>query len=241
MAETQGLKVAIVDYGMGNLFSVKHALEWAGLSALVTSSREDVTEADAVVLPGVGAFGDAIDALHRLDLVSPLREVASSDRVLVGICLGMQLLMTESDEFGTHRGLDIIQGSVVRLNPGQSNPGQVKVPHVGWTRIFSPEASGPPGSGRASGADSWSGSPQEGVPDGEFMYFVHSFYARPQDPCIALSYSRLGDLEFCSSLTRGNVFGCQFHPERSGPAGLRIYENLASWISRTALEESRSV
>lgn len=241
MAKNQRLKVAIVDYGMGNLFSVKHALEWAELSALVTSSKEDVMEADAVVLPGVGAFGDAIDALHRLDLVSPLREVASSGRVLVGICLGMQLLMTESDEFGTHRGLDIIQGSVVRLNPCQSNPGQVKVPHVGWTRIFCAGASEPPGSGGARGADSWAGSPLEDICDGESMYFVHSFCARPQDPRMALSYSRLGDLEFCSSLAWGNIFGCQFHPERSGPAGLKIYENLASSISRSVLKESRNV
>src|SRR5438874_2207153 len=116
MIDSYERSVAIVDYGLGNLFSVKQACQHAGLSARITARKHDILEADAVILPGVGAFGDAMAALKALDLVGPLREVAAADKVLVGICLGMQLLMTESYEFGEHRGLDIISGSVVRLS-----------------------------------------------------------------------------------------------------------------------------
>ena len=151
MTEAQVPKVAIVDYGMGNLFSVKHVIEQVGLPAFVTSSKDDLLRADAVVLPGVGAFGHAMSALHELDLVGPLKEIAASDKVLVGICLGMQLLMTESYEFGTHRGLDIIQGSVVRLNPHADTPGRLKVPHVGWSRIFSKQERRAEGNGHGPG------------------------------------------------------------------------------------------
>ena len=225
MSEDVKPRVAIVDYGMGNLFSVKHAFEQVGMPAFVTSSREDVLNADAVVLPGVGAFGDAMRALDELDLVGPLRDVAASEKVLVGICLGMQLLMTESLEFGTHRGLGVFDGPVVRLNPLSDAGHSLKVPHVGWSRIYASDELHRDGAG-------WEASPLSGVADGEYMYFVHSYYPVPEDPGVATSYSRYGDVEFCSSIWRGNVFACQFHPERSGPQGLNIYRNLVSMISR---------
>ena len=231
-------RVAIVDYGMGNLFSVKHALEHVGLDAVVTSAKDDILKADAVVLPGVGAFGDAMGSLHGLDLVGPLREIVASHRILVGICLGMQLMMTESYEFGTHRGLDLIPGAVVRLNPYPETPGRLKVPHVGWSRIFSREAPHLGSNARTGGGGLWESSPLEGLADGKYVYFVHSFYPQPQDPDVALSFSRYGDIEFCSSLWRDNVFACQFHPERSGPQGLRIYRNLASLISQAITRET---
>ncbi len=229
--------VAVVDYGLGNLFSVLNACQFVGLEPVVTRSRQDILKADVVILPGVGAFGDAMDCLRRLDLVSPLRDVAASNTPLVGICLGMQLLMNESSEFGTHEGLGIVAGSVVRFeNPvGQSGHRSVcqplKVPQVGWNRVYGPSATEPRG-GAAN--NPWNGSPLDGLNEGDHVYFTHSFYARPDDRGVVLSLSRYGDIEFCSSLRARNVFAFQFHPERSGPTGLAIYRNLARLVERTA-------
>lgn len=209
--------VAIVDYGMGNLFSVKHACEHAGLSAVITSSRRDVLQADAVILPGVGAFGDAMETLRNLDIVSALMEVAASTRPLVGICLGMQMLMDESFEFGRHKGMGIIPGSVLRFdNPAGPN-GIFKVPQIGWNRL----------NHSIEGKDQWEDTLLEGLPDGVFMYFVHSFYILPEDESVVLATTRYGHIEFCSALRYRNIFACQCHPERSGAGGLRVYENLA--------------
>lgn len=228
MQSSSSPSAAIVDYGVGNLFSVMHGLRKVGIPATITSSKDDILAADMVVVPGVGAFGDAMASLHQLDLVEPLREVAASEQLLVGICLGMQLFMTESDEFGTHRGLDIFPGSVVPFTPSLDADSRLKVPHVGWTRNY------------ASGDRStdWTGSPLEGLTQGEYLYFVHSYYAVPEDPGLATSTATYGDTEFCSSMWRGRVFGCQFHPERSGSQGLQIYQNLASMGARTGMGES---
>ncbi len=216
-------QVAIVDYGMGNLFSVKHACEKAGMHATITASRDEILTANAVILPGVGAFGDAIQSLVELDLVIPLQDIAGSGKPLVGICLGMQLLMTESQEFGTHRGLGIIEGDVVRFDSLGDGSRRLKVPHVGWNRIHTPGGS----------TALWAGSPLGGLPGGTFMYFVHSYYPRPADTSLVLAMTRYGHIEFCSSLRRGNIFACQFHPERSGPEGLHIYRNLAALARMT--------
>ena len=228
MQSSDRSSAAIVDYGVGNLFSVMHGLRKVGIPAAITSSKDDILAAHMVVVPGVGAFGDAMASLHRLDLVEPLREVAASDQLLVGICLGMQLFMTESHEFGTHRGLNIFPGVVVPFTPSLDDDSRLKVPHVGWTRNY------------VSGdrPDGWSSTPLEGLSEGEYLYFVHSYYAVPEDPGIATSVATYGDKEFCSSIWREGVFGCQFHPERSGSQGLRIYQNLASMGARTGMGES---
>jgi glutamine amidotransferase len=219
---------------MGNLFSVKHACEHAGLEARITPEKKEILSADAVILPGIGAFGDAMDSLNRLDLVSPLREVAASHRPLVGICLGLQLLMEEGSEFGIHQGLGVIKGQVVRFDNAGPGCKTFKVPQVGWNRIF--RVSGKQASQGAGGSarSAWPVSPLEGIPDGEFMYFVHSFYVMPLDSGLVLTTTRYGDTEFCSSLRRRNIFACQFHPERSGPWGLQIYRNLAAALSSGA-------
>ena len=229
MAEPQ---VAIVDYGMGNLFSVKQACERAGLRARITPAPAALLEASAVILPGVGAFGDAIAALRRSGLDEALREVAASGKPLLGICLGMQLLMSQSAEFGAHRGLGIIPGDVVRLDApteeagtGMNGARRSKVPQIGWNQI---DAAAP-----------WEGSLLEGLADGAHMYFVHSFYARPGDPEVRLSTTRYGPTTFCSSLRSGSIFACQFHPERSGPLGLRIYQNFAARLLQLAGEGAR--
>jgi glutamine amidotransferase len=214
-----GPTVAVVDYGLGNLFSVKLACDKVGLAAEITSSIEKVLSADIVVLPGVGAFADAMNALNRLDLIGPLKDVVASGGTVVGICLGMQLLMSESFEFGNHRGLGLIEGSVVRFESDrQASGNRLKVPQVGWNRIRRPAVPG--------AEDPWKTSGLTGVADGEFMYFVHSFHVTPQRSEVVLATTSYGDTEFCSSLQQGTVFGCQFHPERSGTEGLRIYRNI---------------
>jgi len=228
MLNALGPQVAIVDYGMGNLFSVKHACEQAGLGTSITASSKEILASSAVILPGVGAFGDAMETLQRLDLVSVLRDVAASGKPMLGICLGMQLLMTESHEFGRHRGLGIIEGEVVRLIESVDGTRRLKVPHIGWNRIYPRN----PTTVLGDGLISWKGSMLEGLLDGDFMYFVHSFFPRPLDTSAVLSTTRHGPIEFCSSLRSGGVFACQFHPERSGPQGLRVYRNLATSIQK---------
>lgn len=223
MSDLRGNRVAIVDYGLGNLFSVARACEHAGLHPVTTSDAHELSEVDAIILPGVGAFGSAMEALARLDLIAPLQDQSAAGTLLVGICLGMQLLMTESEEFGRHRGLGLIDGSVVRFREDVDAPRsrRLKVPHVGWNRIHRPAA-------RRS--EYWEGSLLHRVQEGEYMYFVHSYYATPADAGVTLSLSNYAGIEFCSSVTRGNIFGCQFHPERSGPHGLKLYDNLAHAI-----------
>jgi glutamine amidotransferase len=215
--------VAIVDFHMGNLFSVQRACEHAGLTARITSSREDILGARAVILPGVGAFGDAMETLHRLDLVSVIREVAQSGAPLVGICLGLQLLMSESEEFGAHEGIDLIPGVVKRLPERTADGSVLKVPQVEWNRVTE--------------ARPWKGTPLEPVPDGSFMYFVHSYYVEPAAPEVVCATTRYGELTFCSAVSQGNIFACQFHPERSGPQGLGMYAELRSIL--TSLEKEK--
>lgn len=229
------VSAAIVDHGLGNLFSVKQACEFAGMSALITASYQDLMAADVVILPGVGAFGDAMSALRRLDLVAPLREIGASEKWLVGICLGQQLLMTESCEFGIHKGLDIIEGTVVPFeNLAETDdvdgiPRRLKVPQVGWNQIWQ---SAPPVSFIEAGTDIWDDTPLAGLPNGEFMYFVHSFYVKPTQEGVVLSTTSYGQIEFCSSLQYNSTFACQFHPERSGVQGLEIYKNVAEMVKR---------
>ena len=217
MNSPEGARVAIVDYGLGNLYSVQRACEHVGLSAAITAQRAEIERADGVILPGVGAFGDAMATLKRLDLVGVLQDAAAADRPLLGICLGVQLLMSESQEFGLHRGLDIIKGSVVQFSGLREGQRRLKVPHVGWNRIAPP----------SDREQSWQGTPLEGLAHGEFMYFVHSYCVQPADAGVVLSVTRYGQTEFCSSIGSGNIFACQFHPERSGAEGLKIYTNWA--------------
>jgi len=217
--------VAVVDYGLGNLFSVRQACEHAGMDTVVTSRKDVLLASDVVILPGVGAFGDAMATLHRLDLVDVLRDIAVSDQPLIGICLGIQLLMRESHEFGVHQGLGVIEGAVVRLESTPRGGRSVKVPQVQWNRIFQP-ADGP------AQSDPWAATPLAGLADGEFMYFAHSYHAKPADPSVTVATSRYGDAPFCSALRWRNVFACQFHPERSGTPGLHMYRNVANAVTR---------
>jgi glutamine amidotransferase len=222
------VQAAIVDYGLGNLYSVKSACEHVGMNALITSAAGDLFSADLIILPGVGAYGDAMSALRRLSLIEPLREIGQSDKWLVGICLGMQLLMTESAEFGFHKGLDIVEGEVKPLEnieePVNVNgvSRRLKIPQVGWNQVW-------------RDGNNWDQTALDGLRDGEFMYFVHSFYVVPAYEGFTVSTTRYGSIEFCSSLQYNNVFACQFHPERSGVEGLRIYDKIRKLV-KSSLE-----
>ena len=209
--------IAIVDYGVGNLFSVARACEAGGLSPIVTSDASVIDGADGVVLPGIGAFANAMAAISRLKLIDCLRSLPARGTPLFGVCLGMQLLMEQSEEFGVHEGLGLIAGSVVPLHPIEP----VKVPHVGWSAVRPPR----------DDDRAWRGSVLDGLSNDEPMYFVHSYVVAPRDPDVAVAETRYGGQRFVSAVASSGVAGVQFHPERSGPAGLRIYRNLAEWVS----------
>ena len=223
MSKLENFRVVIVDYGMGNLFSVQNACRYFGMDAAISTSRDDISKAHAVILPGVGAFGNAVSSLKKLDLFNFLIDVALSGKPFIGICLGLQLLMEKSSEFGEQNGLGIVKGSVIHFNNSTATARKpFNIPQVGWNRIFHHE----------KGADNyWKGSLLEGLKDGDFMYFVHSFYVVPDDLGIILSKTFYGNAEFCSSLRYKNIFACQFHPERSGLAGLNVYKNISKFIN----------
>jgi imidazole glycerol-phosphate synthase subunit HisH len=210
--------VSVVDYGMGNLFSVVQAFSAVGQSAEITSSPAALTAADAIVIPGVGAFGRAMEVLERTGMADAIREKASRGTPVVGICLGMQLMMSSSTEFGAHQGLGLVKGDTVALKESPAIDSSARIPHVGWTAVEPAYASG------------WAATPLAALGAGHHMYFVHSFYVRPADPSMALSFSSYRGVTFCSSLAKGNLFGCQFHPERSGPEGLEVYRHLTAAI-----------
>jgi len=216
MARHDKAKIAIVDYRMSNLYSVKHACDCFSLHSVITSDKNDILSADAVILPGVGAFGDAMENLAALGLISPLREFVGSGRPLMGICLGLQLLFSESEEFGRHAGLGILRGSVVRFRNERPEGGKVKVPHIGWSELR-----------RSGNAAAWSNSPLREISDGEYMYYIHSYYVVPENNEITLAVSRYGGVRFCSAVMSRNIFGLQFHPEKSAHEGIKIFKG---WV-----------
>ncbi len=197
--------IAVIDYGMGNLRSVQKAFESIGHKAVVTRDPHAIADASHLVLPGVGAFPDCMRNLRQLDLVEPILEGINQGKSFLGICLGMQLLFTESEEFGPHKGLDLIKGRVVRF-PAM----ELKVPHMGWNRLNFQK----------------SHSLLKGLPQESYVYFVHSYYVVPDDPEIIATRTDYG-LEFASSIARDNIFACQFHPEKSQAIGLKILDNFA--------------
>jgi len=198
--------IAIVDYGMGNLRSVQKGLERVGAAVEISRDPDRLLRADKVVLPGVGAFGDAMAELQRQGLIDPLRQVIEGGRPFLGICLGLQLLFDASCEGGDCRGLGVIPGQVVRFNLARP----WKVPHMGWNSV-----------------NVCRRAPiLEGIAQGEYFYFVHSYYVVPRDRALVALDTDYGG-PFCSMIWRDNVFATQFHPEKSQAAGLRLLENFA--------------
>lgn len=223
MADNREIKVAIIDYEAGNLFSVQHACKTVGLNCRITNKPDDIISADALILPGVGAFGDAMNNLRMLDLIQPLKDFASSGKPFLGICLGMQLLFSESEEFGTVKGLNIIEGRVIKFPERNEKSERVKIPHIGWNKIYNP-----------SSREFWNDTALEHIMDGEFMYFVHSFYVCPNGSDQILSITNYEGTEYCSAIKKENIFATQFHPEKSAKEGIKIYRNWA-----TAVKESK--
>jgi len=199
-------KTVIVDYGLGNLFSIRNAIDHLGGDAEFSADPEVVRTADRVVLPGVGAFGEGMQQLKKRDLVPAINDFVSTGRPLIGICLGMQLLMSESEELGLHEGLGLVGGRVVQFELPSEQGDRYKIPHIGWNRVE-----------RVSDADIL-----HSVPDDFFMYFVHSYYVSLDDSADCLTVTDYGQNRFCSSLQHDNVIGFQGHPERSGEMGLSI-------------------
>ena len=206
-----GNKVAIIDYQLGNMFSVKQACEFLGYEASITSSSKELEQADYAILPGVGAFGDAMKNMERLDLVEPIRDFIAAGKPFMGVCLGLQLLFTESEEFGSYKGLNVVDGMVKKFPPQATDGQQLKVPQIEWNQIYESK-------------NGWKKSPLQQCTNGDYMYFVHSYYVEPADEKLVLSETVYGGLRYCSSIIKDNIFACQFHPEKSGQHGVDIYK-----------------
>lgn len=210
-------RVVVIDYGLGNLFSVVRALKAVGAEAEITASPETIRRAERLILPGVGAFGEGMQRLRSGGLIDPLRQAAQSGRPLLGICLGMQLLFNESEEFGLHKGLGFIEGRVARLRETDPAERRVKIPHVGWSEL-NPVLPG----------ERWGSTILRGLAPGEMAYFVHSFAAYPAHEAASIAQVRYGGHDYCAAVQRENIMGCQFHPEKSGAIGLQILRNFVA-------------
>lgn len=196
--------IAIIDYDAGNIRSVEKACVALGRDARVTSDPEEILSADHVILPGVGAFGDCMDHLHERQLITVIRQVQEKGIPFLGICLGLQLLFEDSEESPGVDGLGLLKGHIVRFNESEN----LKVPHMGWNQISFPKQ----------------GRLFKDIPEGSYVYFVHSYYLKADDPSIVTARCSYG-ADFDASVECGNVFACQFHPEKSGRTGLMILKN----------------
>jgi len=194
--------IAIIDYGAGNIRSVNNAVRRLGYSVEITSQAETIKKAEAVIFPGVGAAGDTMASLEKLGLKPVIRQLVESGRPLLGICIGLQVLYSGTEEGGWYDCLNIIAGRVKKL------PAGLKVPHMGWNQVKQKK----------------SHALFKGIPDDSNFYFVHSYYGQPEDKAVILAETEYG-ITFCSAIARDNLVAVQFHPERSGDLGLQVYQN----------------
>lgn len=201
--------VVIVDYGLGNLFNVERAFEFAGAQVVISSDQQKITQADRIVMPGVGAFEEGMLGLRKRNLIDSIKEFSISERPLIGICLGMQLLMSYSEELGLHEGLNIVKGNVLRLQ------GPCKIPQIGWNELLLSDY-----------LESWDKTVLKCLDSKPHMYFLHSFAVKLEDPTKAIANTQYGKNLFCSVFQDKNIIGIQPHVERSGEeVGIRVLRN----------------
>lgn len=199
--------VAIIDYDAGNIKSVEKAIQFLGEQAIITRNAEEILSASSVILPGVGAFGDAMEKLHKYNLIPVIQEVVEKQIPFLGICLGLQLLFEKSDESPGVDGLGILQGEIKRIPDKE----ELKIPHIGWNSLKFPNE----------------GRLYQGIEEDSYVYFVHSYYLEAKEDEIVVATTEYGT-KIHASVEKGNVFACQFHPEKSSSVGLKILENFLS-------------
>ena len=210
--------IAIIDYQISNIFSVKHAFDSLGKKSIVTSDPKVVLKAKAAILPGVGAFGDCMTNLRNFHLVDAIEKFIKSGRPFMGVCLGLQLLFSQSAEFGQHRGIGVIEGEVKKFPARNQKNKLIRVPQISWNQVYH----------KKNTLANWQTSPLNTLKNNEYMYFIHSYYVQPKDKGIICSYTNYSGFEYCSSIIKDNIFAVQFHPEKSGPRGIEIYRN---WVN----------
>jgi glutamine amidotransferase len=209
------MNIIILDYGIGNVQSIKNALKIFGIKGILSSDRDDILKADGVIFPGVGAFKKAMMELRSRGLDETIKQYIKTKKPLLGICLGMQLLFDSGEEFGKSKGLGILQGNVWKLPILDDE----KLPNIGWNPLIKSDIS-------------WSNTVLDNVTINENMYFIHSYVCNPLDKSIVLANAKYGNISFCASLKYNNIYGCQFHPEKSSTAGLKVIENFINIINQ---------
>jgi len=202
--------VTLIDYGIGNLLSVTRALEYCGASVKIATTAVEINAAERLVLPGVGAFADGMQGLRERDLIRSIQDYADSGKPLLGICLGMQMLASSSEEFGEQVGLNIIPGTVKAIARTSVNGEPLRIPHIGWSNLVRPESA------------QWTNSMLADIKENSSVYLVHSFRMQPDNASDLLAYYVYGGHKISAVIRRGAVYGCQFHPEKSGSQGLAI-------------------
>lgn len=201
--------IAIIDYDAGNIKSVEKAFQSLGENIVITRDKETILNADGVVLPGVGSFGDAMDKLKEYELIDTIYEVVDRNIPFLGICLGLQLMFESSEESPGVKGLGILKGKIVRIPDGEG----IKVPHIGWNNLKYPNQ----------------GRLFKGIPENSFVYFVHSYYLQAEDPSVVKASAEYG-VNIHASVEKDNVFACQFHPEKSSSVGMQILQNFINVV-----------
>ena len=203
--------IVIIDFQLGNLFSVKQACETVGLKARISSEVNEILNADALILPGVGAFNEAMENLKKLKIDTAIKHKVKNGTPIFGICLGLQLLFTRSEEFGSANGHDIISGFIKKF-PEKFEERKILVPHISWNTILNSK-------------QNWKTTALTNLKENDFMYFVHSYYVEPNNNSVILTFTNYDGIKFCSSIQDKNIFATQFHPEKSGDKGISIYKN----------------
>lgn len=204
--------IVIIDYGMGNLKSVKNALDFLELQSKISSNAKEIKKADALILPGVGAFPDAMETIERLSLDKMIKEEVSKNKPLLGICLGMQLLFEKGFEGIEKKGLGLLKGSIIKMKEDKEN--NIKIPHIGWNNLIYNQKD----------------VLFDSIDEGEFVYYVHSYFAQNYNDDDLVAYSEYGENKIPGVVRHNNIMGAQFHPEKSGTVGLKILKNFGEMI-----------